>query len=95
MAEAIVVRLFWMTSGAAPCQIGIVDSCKIERPNPNGTSSFEFRLPDGPWSFEGRLLGLAWAVEAIVFPTMQHATAIFTMSPSETLFAIYRTEEDK
>ena len=79
--DALVIKLFWMTSGAAPCQVGLVDSCTIERPNPYGTSSFEFRLPDGPLSFEGKLLGLAWAVEAIALPSRQNSHALFSVSP--------------
>jgi len=80
--DALVIKLFWMTSGAAPCQVGVVDSCTIKGPNPYGTSHFEFRLPDGPFSFEGKLFGLAWAVEAITLPSKQNTQALFGVSPS-------------
>lgn len=87
--DKIIIRLFWMASGAAPVQIGVVGTYTIERAEPAGTSRFEFLLPTGPWSFQGRLLGLGWGVEAIALPSKQHTTTIFTVSPAGTVIDPY------
>ena len=92
--DALVIKLLWMTSGASPCQIGVVDSFKIGQPNSYGTSGFEFHIPEGPWSFEGRLLGLAWAVEAVALPSKQHVQVIFEMMPAHHSSNLYRTEAE-
>lgn len=87
--DRVIIRLFWMASGAAPVQIGVVDTYTIERADPAGTSRFEFLLPAGPWSFQGRLQGLGWGVEAIALPSKLHASAIFTVSPTGTVIDPY------
>lgn len=87
--DKIIIRLFWMTSGTAPVQIGVVDTYTIERADPAGTSRFEFQLPAGPWSFQGQLLGLGWGVEVIALPSKLHASAIFTVSPAGTVIDPY------
>jgi hypothetical protein len=91
--HSISIKLFWVTSGAASRQIGVVRTCVIERPNPTGTSHFEFRLPEGPWSFEGALVSLAWVVEAVLAPSKQSAHVIFSMSPENWQFELYPRQE--
>jgi hypothetical protein len=87
--DKIIIRLFWMASGAAPVQIGVVDTYTIERADPAGTSRFEFLLPAGPWSFQGQLLGLGWGVEAIALPSKLNASTIFTVSPTGMVIDAY------
>jgi hypothetical protein len=78
---AISIQLFWMTSGAAARQIGIVECCRVERPDSSGTSRFDFRLPEGPWSFEGSLARLDWVIEAIVVPSEENTHVKFSVGP--------------
>src|SRR2546422_697510 len=91
--RAIIIKLFWMTSGASPRQVGVVDSYTIERPNPSGTSRFDFRLPEGPWSFEGMLVRLNWSIEAVLLPSKQNTHVLFAMTPEHWSSNLYLEEE--
>jgi hypothetical protein len=68
-AEAIDLRLFWFTDVDGSRQVEVVESRRIDRPEPNGERSFRFRIPESPYSFSGRLFTLAWAVELVVIPS--------------------------
>ena len=68
-AEAIELRLFWFTDVDGSREVEVVDSRRIDRPEPNGERSFRFQVPEGPYSFTGRLFSLAWAVELVVIPS--------------------------
>ena len=50
-------------------QVEVVQSRRIDRPEPNGERSFQFRIPESPYSFTGRLFKLAWGVELVVIPS--------------------------
>lgn len=82
--RAMVIKLFWVTSGAAPRQIGVVDSSTVERLNPSGTNHFEFCLPEGPWSFDGELVRLTWAIEAILLPSKQNTHVKFSLGAEDS-----------
>jgi hypothetical protein len=85
----IEVRLFWLTSGAGPGQIGLVERLTISDPEASGSSRFEFILPKGPWSFQGMLTALSWAVEALIVPSGQNAHVIFSMGPKHRPTSLY------
>jgi hypothetical protein len=67
-AEAIEVRLFFYTQGKGTQDVQIVDSLRIERPEPSGHTRFSFALPSGPYSFSGQLITLNWALELVAVP---------------------------
>ena len=91
--RSIEIRLFWLTSGAAPRQIGIVETCVLNDTNPSGSSRFEFVLPEGPWSFEGALTRLGWAIEAILIPSNRSANVMFSVGPSDLPLYLYAKGE--
>ena len=77
---AVEVRLFWITVGVAPQQVGLVKKTVFSRPAARDTRRFEFRLPVGPLSFRGHLAGLAWAVEAVMLPSRARIGASFEVT---------------
>jgi hypothetical protein len=79
--RAIEIRLFWMTSGVAPRQIGLIQTRAIARPDPSASSRFEFVLPDGPWSFEGALTRLDWVIEAVMVVPGCSTRVMFSLGP--------------
>jgi hypothetical protein len=91
--ERVEVRLFWVTSGAALSQVGIVNRCIVKNPRDRRSTSFEFILPEGPWSFAGRLVSLRWAVEAVAFPSRASAISFITLGPDKRRINPFREEE--
>jgi hypothetical protein len=64
----IEVRLFWYTQGKGTRDVEVVDSLRVDNPEPSGHTRFSFQLPAGPYSFSGRLITLDWAIEAVALP---------------------------
>lgn len=81
-ARAIEVRLFWYTSGKGDRDVEVVDRVRIESPAVRGESAFRFPVPESPYSFSGKLISLAWALEAVVEPSMGTARVEITVSPT-------------
>jgi len=67
-AEAVEIRLFWYTRGKGTQDVTLVDSLRIDRPEPSGHRTFDFIAPAGPYSFTGTLITLSWAIELVVLP---------------------------
>ncbi len=81
--EALEVRLFWHTSGKGTRDVGVVDVLRLSRPGvASEGGTFRFLLPDGPYSFSGTLITLAWAVEAVVEPSLESAALGLVVSPT-------------
>ncbi|HTL31013.1 MAG TPA: hypothetical protein VL282_17415 [Tepidisphaeraceae bacterium] len=76
------VRLFWYTEGKGTQDISIVTTTTIEHPQIQGSSGFEFQLPQSPYSFSGKLISLIWAIELIARPSNESTRVPFTMSPT-------------
>ncbi len=80
-AEAIEVRLFWFTEGKGTQDMAVVDTLRVERPEPNGSRRFGLRLPDGPYSFSGALITLRWALEIVALPGDEAARIDLIVGP--------------
>lgn len=81
-AEAIEIRLGWLTAGKGTPDSQIVDTRRLERPALESVESFTFTLPAEPYSFSGQLITLTWAVEVVVLPGEESARAGFVLSPT-------------
>jgi hypothetical protein len=78
----IELSLLWYTSGRGTQDVGVVESLKIEDPNPVGSRDFAFTLPEGPYSTSGKLISVAWAVEATSSPDNKTVRQEITVSPT-------------
>lgn len=94
--EEVEVRLLWRTQGRGDEEEGVVASERWPAAGTSGDRELEFRLPAGPWSYEGELLTIRWSVDAVVWPSGEHAEAEITLSPTGEALAplLHETVED-
>jgi hypothetical protein len=90
--DRMEIRLFWMTGGLAPRQIGRVETRSLDRLPAVGSEKFEFVLPTAPWSFQGRLVHLDWVVE-VLFPPGDNAHVVFSLLPEGHRRLLYSDEQ--
>jgi len=86
---AVEVRLFWITLGGTPTQVGVVEKRVFEKCAASGSGRFEFVLPGGPWSFAGSHVFLEWSVEAVILPSRENTRTSFTLGPEGSGTLIY------
>lgn len=79
---SVEIRLYWMTAGTAPQQVGLVAKVVGSRLQRNGSYPFEFTLPHGPWSFDGNLFHLGWALDVVLLPSRACTMRPFVLSPT-------------
>ena len=86
-ADRMDVRLIWYTEGKGDRDVEIVDSNDLLQPQTKGSHQFQFVAPHRPHSFSGKLVSLSWAIEAILFPSMDAEQRNLVISPTgkETL----------
>lgn len=81
-AEALEIRLVWLTAGKGTPDARIVETHRIDRPAVEAVEPFSFKLPAEPCSFSGQLITLTWAVEIVALPDGENARAEFILSPT-------------
>jgi hypothetical protein len=87
---AVELRLFWITSGVSPQQVGMIKRFSIPSPSSDDSHAFRFVLPDRPWSFQGRLAALCWMLEAVVLPIQLCARCRLTIGPGASACVLHR-----
>ena len=78
--EKVEIRLIWHTTGKGDQDCEFVDSVEHSQPKSNGESGFDFVAPSRPFSFSGKLISLTWAIEALVFPSLDAEQAELVIS---------------
>lgn len=71
----LAVRLLWFTSGKGTRDMNTCQEIVQPLGTAPSTSTFQFIAPHRPLSFAGQLISLQWAIEAVVFPSMQSTLA--------------------
>lgn len=92
--EAIEVRLFWYTQGKGTQDVEVIDSLRVEGPDPSGHTRFSFQLPSGPYSFSGQLITLDWALEAVALPGEETSRVELLVGPRPVEVSIQGSGED-
>jgi hypothetical protein len=75
------LRLFWFTRGKGTEDVGVVETCRFDRPSTTETRSFRFQLPDAPYSFSGKLISLIWGLELIAYPSKEVVRREIVVAP--------------
>lgn len=79
--NAVVVRLFWRTSGRGTQDLTIVDETRFAVSTARDERPFRFTLPASPYSFSGKLISLAWAIEGVVESSDESALTEIVVAP--------------
>jgi hypothetical protein len=79
--RAVVLRLFWFTSGRGDEDVGLVETLRFDHPLIDESRSFRFHLPEAPYSFTGKLISLNWALELVAEPSKKVARQEITLAP--------------
>ncbi len=79
-ARRLDLRLCWFTRGLGITEARVIETITVDRPQPDGSQAFRFRLPEAPQSYIGALSSLFWAIELVALPTQECAHAAFAVS---------------
>jgi hypothetical protein len=89
VAEAIELHLFYYTSGKGTQDVNVIETLAIASPPLSGSERFSWDLPKAPYSFSGKLISLIWAVEIVVLPGRDAASAEFHLTPTGKEILLY------
>lgn len=91
---AVVLRLFWRTSGRGTSDLTVVDEVRFHGAASEDHHPFQFTLPVQPYSFSGKLISLVWGLELRAEPIDVSAHEYITVSPSGCEITLPAMEED-